>query len=62
VTARNTWRRVECLRVLGDINAKLGNHSTARRCLEQGVRLAREIGARNEVERLERALAAVAPD
>lgn len=61
VTARNTWRRVECLRVLGDINVQLGNRATARRCLEQGLRLAREIGARNEVERLAHALEALDP-
>lgn len=52
-TSGNEWRRVECLRLLGDLLRKRGEHGTAVRCWQQGLDVARRIGARLE----ERALA-----
>lgn len=45
----NRWREVECLRLLGVIGARRGHEEEARRCLERGLALAREIDARLEV-------------
>ncbi len=45
----NRWREVECLRLLGVISARRGHTVEARRCLERGMALAREIDARLEV-------------
>ena len=57
--AGNRWRRVECLRLLGDINHRDGQAETARRCYEQGLDLARELGVQLEVTRLEARLRAL---
>jgi tetratricopeptide (TPR) repeat protein len=54
--AGNRWRRVECLRLLGDINRRDGQHDVAQRCYTQGLRLARELGVQLEVTRLEERL------
>jgi tetratricopeptide (TPR) repeat protein len=51
--AGNRWRRVECLRLLGDINRRDGQAEIARRCYLQGLELARELGVQLEVTRLE---------
>lgn len=50
VTAGNTWRRVECLRVLGDIAAAGTDVPGARVLYDEALALAREIGAQREVE------------
>ena len=52
----NRWRRVECLRLLGDINRRDGQLEIARRCYVQGLELARELGVLPEVARLEERL------
>lgn len=57
--AGNRWRRVECLRLLGDINYRDGQAETARRCYEQGLELARELNVQMEVTRLEARLRAL---
>jgi tetratricopeptide (TPR) repeat protein len=44
----NTWRRIECLRLVGDIALRRGQPDAAQRCFEQGLRLAEEIGATHE--------------
>lgn len=49
----NRWRRVECLRLLGDINRRDGQLEIARRCYSQGLELARELGVHLEITRLE---------
>jgi tetratricopeptide (TPR) repeat protein len=54
--AGNRWRRVECLRLLGDINRRDGQQEVARRCYTQGLELARELGVQLEVARLEERL------
>lgn len=50
VSAGNTWRRVECLRILGDIAAADGDRESAGALYDEALRLAREIGAAREVE------------
>src|SRR5687768_416048 len=51
--AGNRWRRVECLRLLGDINRRDGQMEIARRCYAQGLELARELGVQLEITRLQ---------
>ena len=51
--AGNTWRRVECLRILGDIAAKAGDRPAAAKLYDEARLLAREIGATREVELVE---------
>jgi tetratricopeptide (TPR) repeat protein len=41
----NLWRRVSCLRILGDMTARLGDQDTARAFWRRGLHVAREIGA-----------------
>ena len=53
----NTWRRIEVLRLLGDIRLRRGDVQTGIVCYEQGLALAREIGARLEAQVLERRVA-----
>jgi tetratricopeptide (TPR) repeat protein len=48
----NTWRRIECLRLLGDIARQEGDAETAVRSYRQGLELADRIGARLEAETL----------
>jgi tetratricopeptide (TPR) repeat protein len=52
----NRWRRVECLRLLGDINRQHGDLEIAERCYTQGLALARELGVQLEIIRLEERL------
>ena len=54
--AGNRWRRVECLRLLGDINRQSGQHEIAHRCYRQALRVARELGVQVETTRLEERL------
>ncbi|MGQ0714290.1 MAG: tetratricopeptide repeat protein [Gemmatimonadaceae bacterium] len=54
--AGNRWRRVECLRLLGDINRRDGQAEIAARCYEQGLALANELGLQLEMVRLEERL------
>ena len=57
--AGNRWRRVECLRLLGDINQRDGQPEIARRCYEQGLELARSLSVQLEITRLEERLRAL---
>jgi tetratricopeptide (TPR) repeat protein len=52
----NRWRRVECLRLLGDINLRDDQRDVAMRCYAQGLELARELGIHLEITRLEERL------
>ena len=52
----NRWREVECLRLLGTINARRGYRDEARRSFERGMQLALEIDARLEVAAIGREL------
>lgn len=53
----NHWRRVACLRVLGDVTARRGDGATARAFWRLGLDMAREIGAERDVSLLEDRLA-----
>lgn len=53
----NRWREVECLRLLGVIGMRRGHEEEARRCLERGLSIAREIDARLEVQAISTQLA-----
>lgn len=52
----NRWRRVACLRILGDLNERLGDLEVARRFWARGLEEAREIGAGLEAAQLEERL------
>jgi tetratricopeptide (TPR) repeat protein len=49
----NRWRRVACLRILGDLNRQQGDAEVARRFWSRGLELAKEVGASLEVRQLE---------
>ena len=53
----NTWRRVEALKLLGDIHVRRGDAQTGVACYRQGLALARQIGTRPEIEVMERRVA-----
>jgi tetratricopeptide (TPR) repeat protein len=52
----NVWRRVSCLRILGDMTARLGDETTAHAFWRRGLELAREIGADRDASLLDRRL------
>lgn len=56
-TSGNRWREVECLRLLGEINARRGHREDAIRCYERGLQLAEQIDARLEVTNIRERLA-----
>jgi tetratricopeptide (TPR) repeat protein len=45
----NRWREVECLRIIGSINERLGCVTDAVRCYERALGLAGELGAQHDV-------------
>jgi tetratricopeptide (TPR) repeat protein len=51
-SAGNTWREIECLRLLGSIDEQRGDLAAAAACFERGLRLAQEIGAQVETRTL----------
>jgi tetratricopeptide (TPR) repeat protein len=53
----NTWRRIECFRLLGDVRRQRGDTSTAVACWKQGLDLARTIHALPDERALEQRLA-----
>lgn len=55
-SGRSEWRRVEALRVLGDIRRALGDDAEADHCYRRAIDLARRIHTPAEVERIERLL------
>ena len=56
VVAENRWRQVECLCVLADVAEGEGKPDDAQAHLHRGAELAREIGARVELGRIEERL------
>jgi tetratricopeptide (TPR) repeat protein len=56
VVSENRWRQVECLCVMADIAEGQGEHEDARAHLARGAEIAREIGARVELARIEERL------
>ena len=47
-TSGNRWREVECLRIIGAINERLGAVADAVRCYERALCVAGELGARQD--------------
>ncbi|HUE76936.1 MAG TPA: hypothetical protein VMM83_03265, partial [Longimicrobiales bacterium] len=41
-SAGNAWRRLDCLRLFGDLHRQAGDFETARTCYERGLAVARE--------------------
>ena len=59
-TSGNRWREVECLRIIGSINERLGSVKDAVRCYERALGLAGELDAQQDVRILRDCLARVA--
>jgi tetratricopeptide (TPR) repeat protein len=59
--SNNTWRTVECLRLLGSINQVQGTVSDAARCYERALEMARTIDARVEINALQECLRRLGP-
>jgi tetratricopeptide (TPR) repeat protein len=55
----NRWLQIECLRLLGQLHTANRNPDTARRCYEEGLDIAKKIGAKVEVAAMSRALSAL---
>jgi tetratricopeptide (TPR) repeat protein len=53
---QNRWRRVECLRLLGDIALRRDQRTQARAFFQAGLRSAKELNARLEQQQLEQRL------
>lgn len=48
-TSGNRWREIECLRLVGRINERLGDCPNAERCYRRALGIAEEIGAQQEI-------------
>lgn len=59
--SRNTWRMIECLRLLGSIHEHRGNVDEAARCYQRALAMAKEIGARVEITALEGCMQRLSP-
>lgn len=57
----NPWRRVECLRLLGDLRRDQGFVDTAVQCYSQGLATAESLGAALEAAQLKERLQALPP-
>ncbi|HSL68635.1 MAG TPA: tetratricopeptide repeat protein [Longimicrobiales bacterium] len=57
----NDYRRVECLRMLGDIHRRGGQVDEARGCYEHACQIAKKIDARAELDVLRQRLELIAP-
>ncbi len=55
----NRWREIECLRLIGDINARCEDIDNASRCYHLALKLAEEIGAELEARTTRERLAAI---
>lgn len=55
----NGWRRMECLRLFGDLNRALGDGEVARQCYERGLDIARTSGSAHDVRKMENAIRAL---
>jgi tetratricopeptide (TPR) repeat protein len=51
-TSGNRWREIECLRIIGGINERLGGVADAVRCYERALCLAKQIDAHQELHLL----------
>jgi tetratricopeptide (TPR) repeat protein len=48
-TSGNKWREIECLRLIGSINERLGDFQNAERCYKRALGIAEEIGAQQDI-------------
>ena len=48
-TSGNRWREIECLRLIGSINERLGDFQNAQRCYKRALGIAEEIGAQQDI-------------
>ena len=48
-TSGNKWREIECLRLIGSINERLGDYQNAVRCFKRALGIAEEIGAQQDI-------------
>jgi tetratricopeptide (TPR) repeat protein len=48
-TSGNRWREIECLRLIGSINERLGDYQNAVRCYERALDIATAIGAQQDI-------------
>lgn len=53
---RNDWRRVECLRLQGDLHMAAGDPPSAERCFRRGLEIAERLDAALEIDRLQERL------
>jgi tetratricopeptide (TPR) repeat protein len=58
-TSGNKWREIECLRLIGSINERLGDYQNAVRCYKRGLGIAEEIGAQQDITIVRECLARV---
>ncbi len=58
-SAGNAWRRLDCLRLFGDLHRRAGDLETARHCYERGLAVARETDTPLDISRLEALLGEV---
>jgi tetratricopeptide (TPR) repeat protein len=58
----NRFREIECLRLIGDINAKCEDRDNAVRCYQLALNLAEQIGSEPEMLATRERLAALSPD
>ncbi|HKW48158.1 MAG TPA: tetratricopeptide repeat protein [Gemmatimonadaceae bacterium] len=58
-TSGNRWREIECLRLIGSINERLGDYQNAERCYKRALGIAEEIGAQQEITIVRECLARV---
>lgn len=61
-TEGNQWRRVDCLRLLGDLRVRRDEPAIARNLYEAALCLAQEIGAKSEQQKLNSRLAGLRRD
>ena len=57
--AENTWREIECLRLIGDVNVKCEDIANATRCYRLALRLAERIGSEPEMQVTQERLSAL---
>jgi tetratricopeptide (TPR) repeat protein len=59
-TSGNRWREIECLRLIGSINERLGDYQDAVRCYERALNIAMDIGAQQDITIVRDCLARIA--
>jgi tetratricopeptide (TPR) repeat protein len=55
----NTWREIECLRLIGEINERQGDLSEARQCFQRALEMAKALAAKMVIRTIEERLVRV---